>query len=166
MKEKFHFKVTIFSAIRNPGSFYLKGENNDWTTPQNDDLWQDGTKTLFDPCPSGWRVPRSSGDAELANPWHAFELDNGSWNGLTEITPHSGYRWSSPIVFGGSAWYPTALRRYYTTGDFQSGAGFCTTTTPIANLISIGHFVYSPTFVRLFDSHSRAHAHSVRCVRE
>ncbi|MDE5944597.1 MAG: hypothetical protein K2G93_03310 [Rikenella sp.] len=156
----------LFSAIRNPGSFYLKGENNDWTTPQNIALWQNEAKTLFDPCPTGWRVPHNSEDAALANPWHAFEMSNGSWNGTTDISPNSGYRWGSPIVFVGSAWYPTAPRRYYTTGDFQTGAGFCTTTTVTANLISSGHFVYSPTFVRPFESHSRAHAHSVRCVRE
>ena len=52
---------------RNLSGFYFSSGGGDWTVPQNDALWQDNKKTLFDPCPAGWRVPR--GGTDIETPW-------------------------------------------------------------------------------------------------
>ena len=44
-------------------TFFTSSESlYDWTSPQDDTLWNSGTeenpiKTEYDPCPEGWRVP-------------------------------------------------------------------------------------------------------------
>lgn len=56
--------VTIAEAHLHPRTFYKQGEthNNDWTTQTNDHLWgwiserDDMVKTMYDPCPPGYRV--------------------------------------------------------------------------------------------------------------
>lgn len=151
----------------NSSAFYFGAVQNDWdwTSPQNDVLWRDGIKTLFDPCPAGWRVPRSGREGSGCNPWEVFTAGNSVWNETSAAA--SGRRWMSPESIGGDNWYPLTPRRYYSTGNFQIGAGFCHTTsidpeTPTA----ARHFVYSKEWVHGFEQHARTHGHSVRCVRE
>ncbi|MDR1762737.1 MAG: fibrobacter succinogenes major paralogous domain-containing protein [Dysgonamonadaceae bacterium] len=45
--------------INAPAEYVQKFINNrtDWTTDNNPALWNEKTKTVNDPCPSGWRVP-------------------------------------------------------------------------------------------------------------
>ncbi len=52
----------VGDATRNPMHFYHSGLNGDWTMPDNT-LWNMTTKTPFDPCPPGWRVPAGGGTA-------------------------------------------------------------------------------------------------------
>ena len=55
----------LSASIRNPGSFINKGTNcSDWYAAesyehQDATLWggASGSKTVWDPCPEGWRVP-------------------------------------------------------------------------------------------------------------
>lgn len=56
--------VSIAEAHSHPRTFYKQGtaQNNDWTTQTNDHLWgwiserDDMVKTMYDPCPPGYRV--------------------------------------------------------------------------------------------------------------
>ena len=55
--------VSISEAHKNPRVMYWSGSSSDWTTDTNDHLWgysnqrDDVGKTLYDPCPPGYRVP-------------------------------------------------------------------------------------------------------------
>jgi len=60
----------VFDAVRNPMIYFHSGVSNDWTL-QDNNLWQMTTKTPFDPCPPGWRVPAGGGTA-ANNPWSGF----------------------------------------------------------------------------------------------
>ncbi len=52
------------------------GYNNDWCSPQNDNLWQDNVKTKADPCPAGWRVPtRAQWASVIASGVNSINLD-------------------------------------------------------------------------------------------
>lgn len=75
-------------------------------------MWQDGTKTLFDPCPVGWRVP-SSGEG-AADPWQALQTSTGAW--VTEAGT-TGWQQNAPAVTGGTAWIPTAGYRRWDSGS-------------------------------------------------
>ncbi|MDE6499903.1 MAG: fibrobacter succinogenes major paralogous domain-containing protein [Rikenella sp.] len=156
------FLVTIFSAIRNPGSFYLGGNiYQDWTTPQNDDLWQDAVKTLFDPCPSGWRVPRSGEDDQ--SPWRDFTLTNGSW------IPSGGIQWSTPQIHSGQAWYACTGIRSASTGTMMITtieAYYWTSSPFFEKAGTSSHLGFSKTFINVNKSGGRNYSLPIRCVRE
>ena len=44
-------------AIANPNVFILGNERKDWLPMKNNSLWTNSSKTKYDPCPPGWRVP-------------------------------------------------------------------------------------------------------------
>ena len=45
---------TVADIIKNPTVFYVN--NHCWYDPTTAELWS-STKTIYDPCPAGWRVP-------------------------------------------------------------------------------------------------------------
>ncbi len=49
---------TVEYAIANPGTFIAGDEKNgfDWLSTSNPNLWGGASKTIYDPCPAGWRV--------------------------------------------------------------------------------------------------------------
>jgi hypothetical protein len=56
-----HWKLGIAESIKNPTKWYRPVKNNvyDWLPMTKPILWdEDGEKkTIYDPCPTGWRVP-------------------------------------------------------------------------------------------------------------
>jgi len=63
--------------------------NDDWLTPQRDDLWQ-GVNGINNPCPEGFRVPTiSEWDAEMAT-WGTPKSD-GAFASVLKLT-NGGYR--------------------------------------------------------------------------
>lgn len=52
-------KISLEESIANPT---LMGHTNsgDWITDFDNSLWRDDEKTIYDPCPAGWRVPASN----------------------------------------------------------------------------------------------------------
>lgn len=151
-------------AIRNAGTFYFAGytvNNGDWTSPQDNIRWQDDVKTLFDPCPSGWRVPKSGiGEHSI---WSAFSADNGTWNG-TVGQPESGYHYYG-VSAQGSPWYPASgfyspsadlieVGRWIHNWSSTSEAGW-------SYSFRISSSVFTPNATNVHD-----HGFSVRCIRE
>ncbi|MDR3119039.1 MAG: fimbrillin family protein, partial [Mediterranea sp.] len=106
---------TIAGSIKNPGVFLLEvsGSEYDWLyASSNNTLWghaaNGGTKTIYDPCPSGWRVPVNSDLSEYTSPWKGFTRYNGG-------TFYSGgYDWGTNAV------YPAAGYRIPSSGSLNS----------------------------------------------
>jgi hypothetical protein len=133
------------NAIRLPSTFY-KGTSSsayDWHGTNHDDaLWSDspepGTKTCYDPCPEGWRVPPRYIDPTVS-PWQndAYIIRSEYSNGYIAVDATVG------AATGGYLWTATVsgLQSYYTSVPV-SGA---ITHTGLAN---------------------RASAYSVRCVKD
>ena len=110
------------------GSFILSnlGTNNDWRSPQNDNLWQ-GVDGINNPCPSSYRLPTdteweeeqqswSSNDAEgaFASPLK-LSLAGYRLEGLQDLGVNVGY-WSSTVSYAGAqflALYSTGVHRTY-----------------------------------------------------
>jgi hypothetical protein len=86
----------ITTTIRKPTTFYSgSGTNNHWLLTGDTELWgtAQGTKTIYDPCPMGWRVPDFSinNAGQGANPY----TDLGDWTNegvLINNIPNTGYR--------------------------------------------------------------------------
>ena len=143
------------------GTFYFAAAKGDWTDPQNPLLWQDGVKTLFDPCPEGWRVPKSG--ADIQSPWHYLATGNSLWN--SDALP--GRLWNETAVYGGTAWYCAyGLRTLSTQGGlYFSGTGYYWSTTVPGQTPSRLRFDNKSVVA---DNYTGAHAEGdpVRCIRE
>jgi len=126
------FKVEVVTevnnlknSIYNPLTFYTNKKHQcyDWYTSgtdrnaQNDHLWggeQGEDKSVFDPCPEGWRVPAGNGGSYADNakpsPWYG---------GTSDLNiDHYNADWSAEdgVYFNGSnynlGFYPLAGYRY------------------------------------------------------
>lgn len=145
----------------NSSAFYFGAAVGDWTSPQNVSLWRDEAKTLFDPCPSGWRVPKS-GEGDL-NPWNYFTAENSRWN--SSALP--GRFWNESAVYGGTAWYCAyGLRTLSTQGGINfTGVGYYWSTTAPGPTPSRLRFDQRNVVADNYTG-ARAEGDPVRCVRE
>ena len=82
----------LSESISKP-TYYPQGD--DWVMNMSTSLWSTNMKTIYDPCPEGWRVP----NAEV-------------WSGIRKLTDHDGG--PHGVIFGfsdtDSFWYPDAPR--------------------------------------------------------
>lgn len=162
---------TILVSVQSPDIF-LKG--TDWTSERNDLLWgaieSNGvtyyTKTIYDPCPAGYRVaPKESMSGfDLANVKGAFDkgysfptLGNDIW------MPAGGYIIPTGSVRGNPTVY----------NDDQAYLGYYWNSDPYAPTdkeIKGGYYMkiaeneVSPA--RFSSEENRAFARSVRCIKE
>ena len=142
----------------------------DWTDPQNPLLWQDAVKTLFDPCPPGWRVPKSGEEVECV--WNAFTVENGQWQeeDATENGDGYGYIFGAGVVYGGSAWLPVCGYRTAPEGYVRTvmhNGYFRTTTSAFRSPQQMSFaFGFYKSDTERPGLHHRGHGFSVRCIRE
>lgn len=147
----------LANAIANPSTFYQGVSlQTDWYTNgtnRNDALWGSSAKTVYDPCPKGWRVPQH-GVWGYSN--FALGQNSTTWNS-------TGMTWDG---YGG--WYPASGYRNDASGNFTNVGqnGMYWTATPtgvygynlnfgsISGNVSIGY----PTY--------RSGGFSIRCVSE
>ena len=87
-------QVTVADAIAHPKNFYSE-VGKDWCSEQRNDLWG-AVKTVYDPCPEGWKVPALVGST---SPWQHLtsvnpfdEGDNAFFSQIQEYYPPAGYR--------------------------------------------------------------------------
>lgn len=60
-----HEATSITVATQNPSTIY-NVNNGDWNTAPSDELWlSSGAKTIYDPCPAGYKVPSTNDLTEL-----------------------------------------------------------------------------------------------------
>lgn len=200
---------TIFMATAEPGSFEdqleppthnknLYVNDGDWFWGHNDQLWggipfdqatinysdivaNNGAtkKSIFDPCPSGWMLPKS--DA-----WMGFTSTGLNTNGVTTQTDHiatQNYQnWGTEYADYGMLFYMQAWRSgptsFFPLCGWRTGDGSCfvvlqcggyyTSAASYNNASSILHI--HPGLVNPYDYGyqyaRRSCAYPIRCVRE
>ena len=57
-------KITLEQSIQNP-LLMGRSDSGDWILPSDNNLWVDEEKTMYDPCPPGYRVPARLSDQPL-----------------------------------------------------------------------------------------------------
>ena len=92
-------QLSLAQSIANPTRF---GQNNnlDWLIDSDDTLWSNEVKTIYDPCPAGWRVPACdynqpmmSSDFTTVNGWSENEeLGYFTMGNPVTVFPLGGYR--------------------------------------------------------------------------
>ncbi len=90
-------KITLEQSIQNP-TLLGHSKGADWLLQFDNTLWQNGTKTIYDPCPPGYRVPAR----DKEQPWHSSDLTTvAGWSEGTywftlgnpvAVFPFAGYR--------------------------------------------------------------------------
>lgn len=159
----------IDNSIKNPLLFYYTtsttgGANKyDWysTTGEHDDnLWgATGSKSVYDPSPEGWRVPKSG--TGTASPW----------NGITNsVTFNYGYNWTSSI-----GWYPATGYLDYNSGSLMNtGIYGIYWSASVNNETDTYSFYFSSSVVRTSNLKAtdnnkgtyRSYGFPIRCVKE
>lgn len=171
-------KVTLFGrcAGRLCSAFYFSAATpNDWTSPQNASLWLDGVKTLFDPCPAGWRVPKG-GEGERS-PWLFFCVEKkgaGTPNAVTDVYeegPEGGFHFYCDNSLVSTAWYPASGSRYGTNTEILHPGAYGHSRSATMAPSATGYFLtLVPMTIFPFDNavstSSNASGLPVRCVRE
>ena len=90
-------KITLEQSIQNP-TLIGHSKNKDWLLPFDNTLWQNDVKTMYDPCPPGYRVPAR----DKNQPFHSSDLttvpgwaEDTNWFTLGDpvaVFPFAGYR--------------------------------------------------------------------------
>ena len=157
---------TTQAAIGAPMNFYHGAPNYDWNSARQDNLWGNpyaqsvpepnpdlGSKSIYDPCPVGYRVPPQDtwGQNGTDSDWttNGQNLKVGK-NGAKYFYPASGGRGSS----SGSL---------FNVGSF----GFFWSSSPGATSPSRGGYMYfGQGSVSPSNNYDRAYGFGVRCAQE
>ncbi len=98
--------VTMNVAVNNPTTRYLRtGTSRSWTSNYNTNPWYspvapdgDGKKTIFDPCPAGWCLPKKdayhfamTNQNGNGNSRYAYDNTKKTYNSIVYHTTAEGY---------------------------------------------------------------------------
>ncbi|MBO5814816.1 MAG: hypothetical protein J6R30_01725 [Bacteroidales bacterium] len=150
---------TVDYVTSHPTTFVtgVSSSDYDWCYSSRDSLWtiSHQTKSIYDPCPVGWRVP----DGGSNGVWAKAGFDDTTYDSTNE---GMSFGISSPST----TWYPASGHRYDDDGSLSgvgdggywsaSPNGGCAYNLSFNNHRSVGPSTYS----------NRAFGSSVRCVKE
>ena len=151
--------IDIASQESKENVFYTSTSeyNYDWVYPQDDELW-DFVKTEYDPCPSGWRVPRSSELRNLCKNKSSWTTNDSGYTGYW-FSGKNAYTTEVPQVF-----FPAAGYRFHNgnaSGRGSKGAYWSSTSST-----STSSYLYFTSASVSEIGTSRALGYSVRCVKD
>lgn len=181
---------SIDDAISNPMAVLLDTGSGDWLSSSNDYLWGNaegnetdgdgyfsvnlGVKTIYDPCPVGWKV--ASADVfrglttEFGNvsDYNLFNVVDMAGDGVVDGDDFT-YGWYANV--GGTANFLSAAGIYYgssTPSSCGSYAGYWSNSpaSDSSEGYSLSALDADSSHISLITNTSRATAQSVRCVRE
>lgn len=177
--------LNLPNAIQNPMVIYTNTSISDWYTNfrytnsaspyqyliyQNEFLWdENGEKTIFDPCPKGWRVPAfRNGLSPWVSPSAQIKGNNAQTNPL-----NYGGQWNQGWIFETTdyniGYYPlTGILANnlnyqissYTTGFYQ------TATILQYQYYNSVYFTFHSSSIQVYAFGRRSDAFPVRCVKE
>jgi hypothetical protein len=158
---------TVVNAILHPDVFYygVSSTSYDWHYAfRENTLWgHNAAKTVYDPCPVGWRVPVNSGMSVETSPWYGFTHANGGpWNG--------GYNWGTNALYADAGY--RERRNGLLSGSGGDGSYWEASPYSIDDDITsygAGHLHFYGTSNFSFAVHGidhRAYGFNVRCVKE
>ena len=158
---------TIEYAFKNPTTFInCNYRNYDWhytgSSSTDNDRWK-STKTIYDPCPPGWKVPTGGSSGVWAKAANTSSSFSHTWN-----STNKGMNFSGKFGSTGTIWYPAAGYLYYEYGGGLSNVGnygrwwSCTPNGYYAYLLLLcNNGIVYPSV-----GDFRAYGCSVRCQKE
>ena len=159
---------TIDFAVSHPTTFITSNTNNyDWyyskTVHYTDNTrWQAG-KTIYDPCPLGWKVPTGGNSGIWATAWGDDEF-YCAWD-----FANKGVNFSDKFGSASTIWYPASGKLYGDGSLGRSGkASVWWSCTPYYYFAYyLGLFYNEGTDADILLGHDyHATGYSVRCMKE
>lgn len=99
--------VSLSTAVANPTVFYGAGYYY-WSESVNTSLWKESQKTIYDPCPVGYKVPHRE-------VWTVFVNDGGYYygaDGIDSMNVSGSYDQGYNLIYDGTntAYYPSRAK--------------------------------------------------------
>lgn len=162
-------KGTIEYATAYPTTFIKYNSSNyDWyytgssTTDNTRWTTSTATKSIYDPCPSGWRVP----DGGNNGIWSKALGSSSSFTQRYDST-NEGMNFSGKFGSASTIWYPASGDRSYDDGGLNGigNYGICWSASPNSYY---AYYLYfgSNGYVNPSSHNLRANGRSVRCLQE
>ena len=163
---------TIAYATANPTTFirYNYRGNKDWyytgDSSTDNTRWttSESNKSIYDPCPAGWRVP----DGSINGVW-STALGSSLEFYVRYDSTNKGMNFSGKFGSDQTIWYPASGYRDYSDGSLSNvgGNGYYWSASPNdSKAYDLVLYCSGPGNV-LPSTHSfRAHGQSVRCLQE
>ena len=157
---------TVSYVTANPTTFvHVFSALNDWHYSSRDNtLWttSDKTKSIYDPCPAGWRVP----DGGNNGVWSKAKGSSSSFS-HTYNSSSKGMNLSGKLGSASTIWYPASGCRNYGDGSLYNvgnGGGYWS-ASPNGSYAYYLYFDYN-SYVNPSYNYYRAYGLSVRCLQE
>lgn len=85
------YGMSLAESIANPVKYgvYTEADSwGNWLTPHDSNHWQNSAKTIYDPCPKGYRVPKR----DTAQPMHGSDLSTVTgWSDVAASGDNAAY---------------------------------------------------------------------------
>lgn len=160
VKEAVSFANNFLNSVRNPRTFYTAGATLLYNWYSNNGTWNSQLwgcrKTVYDPCPVGWRTPSFNFGV---SPWSALHAANFTFDAITRGRTSSRYGGFYPAAGYRDA-YNGSLTYVGRQGAYWSASG-STATYNYALDYGIARSAIYPS-----SSAGAAYGFSVRCVAE
>ena len=158
---------TVAYAVKNPTTFIkgAEGTKSDWVYSSRDDSLWSSSKTIYDPCPPGWRVPGSE----------VWPKATGKTGQIQRLSCYDdtkkGVNFSGMFGSAGTIWYPVAGYLYRGDGSLGSVGSYaawwsCTPDYYFPHALEVLDFHSSGATADTSSLGYRASGHSVRCLQE
>ena len=154
-------------AVGIPTTFIYASTGQDWVHGGPDNTLWAADKTIYDPCPYGWKVPAGGDNGVWATA--AGSADDFKW---TSDFDNDAMNLSGKLGDAGSIWYQAAGCRGEDNGNLSSVGvkGHCWSITPNNNNVYTCYMYFASGEKKSSfypkSSVPRAAGYSVRCVKE
>jgi uncharacterized protein (TIGR02145 family) len=159
----------VANSILYPLTYYCgtSANQHDWysvtASTHNDALWggaaYGAAKTIFDPCPAGWRVPSFYKTSTSVFSW----LGLGSYATAATYWSTNGYQWTTTPGIG---FWPAAGYRNRSSGTISNAGSYSYYWSASPNGEAGYNLYFYSGYVLPSNSDNRAWGMSVRCVQE
>ena len=162
---------TIAYATVHPTTFITSNSSNyDWyytgSSSTDNTRWttSSSAKSIYDPCPAGWRVPDGGSNGVWSK---ALGSSSSFTNSSLYNSTKGGMNFSGKFGSASTIWYPASGYRYYSDGglDLVGSYGLYWSASPNSSTAYYLYF-YSGGRVHPSDDYYRAYGYSVRCLQE
>ena len=162
---------TIAYAIANPTTFIKRNNDNfDWyytgSSSTDNTRWttSESNKSIYDPCPAGWRVP----DGGSKGVWSKAQ-GSSSYFYYSYDSTNKGVNFSGKFGSASTIWYPASGYRYSDDGSlyYVVYLGSYWSASPYNNNDADAYYLHFSNDGRVNPSNisSRADGRSVRCLQ-
>ena len=165
---------TIAYATANPTTFIsYNSKNYDWyytgSLLTDNTRWttSDKPKSIYDPCPAGWRVPDGGANGVWSK---ALGSSSSFTNSSLYSSSNEGMNFSGKFGSASTIWYPASGYRNDSgvSLDYVGGIGIYWSASPDgydAYYLYFNNFGSIDDSVRPSDGNFRAYGYSVRCLQ-